>query len=134
MSVGRMRISGVFCFDTFAVILKYRTEQYNACVFFTSILLDYTSDTLRDIRIGLDVEGTIPTDTVVRALVDHLSTDLSHAVVARTPDGQTDYAGEVIDGVRTYARWVRSDIDIRLIESRWGLALRASEVRKGDQK
>lgn len=120
-SAGRMRTSAHFCNDSFAVVARHHDSRYSGCILFSSIILDFTNDTLVELRVGFDVEGTMPTDTVVRHLIDVLSPGLPPPLMTRSEDGKGSYAGESIEGVRTYARWKGEGMEIRLIESRMGV-------------
>lgn len=128
MSAGRMRVSGVFCLDSFAVVLRYRDDRHAVCAFFTAITLDYADTILRGFRIDLDVEGTISTDTLVRLLIGEFSKELPAPDLAHTEDGSVDYSGEILNNVRTYARWEKDGVDIRLIDTRPSLALTVRRV------
>lgn len=130
LSAGRMRISGVFCFDSFAVVLRHHDDRRSFCAFFTSITLNYTDDVLTGFRVDLDVEGTVATDTLVRFLVEEFSSELSTPILTRREDGGVDYSGEIVDNTRTYARWERDGVDVRLIDTRPSLALRVRRVER----
>lgn len=130
MSVGRMRISGVFCLDSFAVVLRHRDDRHSLCAFFTSITLDYTDEILSGFQIDLDVEGTISTDTLVRLLIDEFSNGLPPPTLSQSEDGSIDYSGKIVNNARTYAQWERDGMDIRLIDTRPSLALRVRRVER----